>query len=1717
MTHIVQNAENYSVHLEDQVCPELLDGEVLYLRFFRVIFLDNINVTLWITNYRIFYTNQTTSITSFIPLMSIMDIKRNNDKCILTTKYFANIPLQFENSSTTDRFIHHLLPMIHTKKYLDIFAFHYKSEKASSDNLIDGWDIFELEKEFERQKAFNKGNSDSQLMWTITMMNWNYNIPSYPSSFIVHQQIKDKEIKKINTRLRMRFPILMWYNKYNNGSGVLLRADEPDLSILDFKESEINTKVSDINLLKKLGSESKSIHIIDVHTKKTYALLYSQFNVHFLEFESNEVIIKKLKQLHINNSIRISNQNIFTEWIDLLRRVLLNSAKIAILLKEGHCINLNHNMKCDIDYILSSISQLLIDGYYRTLIGIQVLIEKDWCYYGYEFASKISHGSSPEDYEDRSIAFELFLECIWILLNQFPLHFEFNEYFLETIAESLYSCLYGTFLGNCEKDRKILKEKTISLWTEINSNADNYRNAFYDSDTYDLLLIPRLDQSSIKVWTTFHFKYESKNTNAYIEICKSKDQSCLDLSNIGFSGLLYDKIDIMALTHLDLSKNLLHYFPMCILNFYNLKHLNISSNPIKNISSDIAYIMGIHLTKLKELNISNTDIQKIPKELGMLQSLKVLKCSNNTIEKIPKSLSSLKCLEVLDLRYNHIKSIPNIFNDMINLKLITISSNQVENIKNSKFTDNLLVFDAINNNIPEFPEAISKSRSLQYLLLDLNNIESIPNMIGNFQNLLVLSVSRSQVQIISEEISQLINLRTLSLYDNKLNTLPSQISLLTNLETLDLNTNQFKEIPEPVLYLKNLEILNFSFNKINSIPSLLSFQLTRLKQLHLETNPIQTLDNIPGLWKLSDLQCLNILDTNVTSIPSSFGLLSNLKELKVDENRLLFPPNEVIKKDAKFTLKYLSDQFFSFYEPNHVDIIVLGENRSDLIKSISTKHIEKMSISNTISIDYYQWSFELNHDKNKQISSINSRLLEINLGDKSNSISSIYNLFISSSRICMIVWHLNNPIESLFPLIEMIQAAPSKVDVVIACIFTDDNPNITKNDLEAIGKKYRKRYPVIKKLVGLSSPKKCDRELKNAFSSVKTEWYFTKNIYKAKYETFEKFIEHESRSTPIISWEKYVEMASHCCIEDEEDLQTVTQYLIDRGLIYYNKNNSILSEHVFINTIIAMRFIELLKEYTNPVDGIFVHDRIHDVNLKQFPSFLCTYLINLLEDLKILYKFEDYMKRYNIQSSLIPIFLQNDKPSSVYERWKESEGNYQFGRIYEMKSIPFDLITLTQLRVRGLLECVTLWKNGFFVDYKESNEMVLLEVDPKQNQIVINVRIKDNCYISRTIIEIFDCVRKMKKANGKVFVPCFSHTDQESGKPIRFTLEACEKAIILSNNLLTNDKIEIEVDKIVPDLSLKNLGLNIIAWSDLKIERKIAEGGSAEIFIADYKGKKVAVKQLRATSEEKNNMMMPVANNTLSSAFTDFRREVRYISKLNHSTILEFEGLVLKPLSIVIEYCSGGDLFNFIHNSRGECDWDLRLKVAYDISRGMAIMHSHNPPIIHRDLKSPNIMIVHNDEDYKETDAIVKIADFGLSGILPEVGGREVDNPVWLAPEVMTRSNYSEKSDVYSFGVILYELLMSKEFFAEVSFMSDIESLVIEGKRPEIPKDRHDLYKIPEFINLMMECWHNNEKNRPSFKEIHIKLVEMMEKHAPYLKPTKIENFDQYLVKHEEF
>eukprot|EP01029_Cantina_marsupialis_P003978 TRINITY_DN139_c10_g1_i1.p1 TRINITY_DN139_c10_g1~~TRINITY_DN139_c10_g1_i1.p1 ORF type:complete len:384 (-),score=113.75 TRINITY_DN139_c10_g1_i1:174-1325(-) len=160
---------------------------------------------------------------------------------------------------------------------------------------------------------------------------------------------------------------------------------------------------------------------------------------------------------------------------------------------------------------MCSITQLLLDPYYRTISGFAVLIEKEWCSFGHRFHSRLGHFDSDHSSQERSPIFLQFLDCVYQLLLQFPDAFEFNETLLVFLADEQFACRTGTFLFNDEATRlkHNLQETTPSVWSLVLGPTllPSFKNPSFNAKAFSTRLYPSTHPRQIKLWEHYHSRW----------------------------------------------------------------------------------------------------------------------------------------------------------------------------------------------------------------------------------------------------------------------------------------------------------------------------------------------------------------------------------------------------------------------------------------------------------------------------------------------------------------------------------------------------------------------------------------------------------------------------------------------------------------------------------------------------------------------------------------------------------------------------------------------------------------------------------------------------------------------------------------------------------------------------------------------------------------------------------------------------------------------------------------------------------------------------------------------------------------------------------------------------------------------------------------------------------------------------------------------------------
>uniref|UniRef100_A0A8C4QDI5 mitogen-activated protein kinase kinase kinase n=1 Tax=Eptatretus burgeri TaxID=7764 RepID=A0A8C4QDI5_EPTBU len=268
-----------------------------------------------------------------------------------------------------------------------------------------------------------------------------------------------------------------------------------------------------------------------------------------------------------------------------------------------------------------------------------------------------------------------------------------------------------------------------------------------------------------------------------------------------------------------------------------------------------------------------------------------------------------------------------------------------------------------------------------------------------------------------------------------------------------------------------------------------------------------------------------------------------------------------------------------------------------------------------------------------------------------------------------------------------------------------------------------------------------------------------------------------------------------------------------------------------------------------------------------------------------------------------------------------------------------------------------------------------------------------------------------------------------------------------------------------------------VPFHELLLEEIIGVGGFGKVYRGVWHDEEVAVKAARQDPDEE-----------ISTTAESVRQEGKLFSMLHHPNIIALRGVCLQEpnLCLIMEYARGGPLNRALAGRRIPppilVDW------AVQIARGMHYLHEEAiVTIIHRDLKSSNILLLEHIENDDLSSKTLKITDFGLAREWHRTTKMsQAGTYAWMAPEVVKFSMFSKGSDVWSYGVLLWELLTGEVPYRGIDGLTVAYGVAVNKLTLPIPTT------CPEpFVRLMEDCWQADLHARPSFTSVLLQLTEI--------------------------
>ncbi|XP_039634424.1 myotubularin-related protein 4 isoform X2 [Perca fluviatilis] len=411
---------------------------------------------------------------------------------------------------------------------------------------------------------------DTQNVWRVSDINCNFKLcSSYPQKLLVPIWITDKELESVASfRSWKRIPVVV-YRHQKNGA-VISRCSQPEISWWGWRNTDDEYLVSSIakacqmdagakgtcgapacrqrgeapdssdsdfdsSLTGGSGCDDNTVpqKLLILDARSYTAAVANRAKGGGCECEEYypncEVMFMGMANIH---AIRNSFQALRTvcsqipdpgNWLSALEStrwlqhlsVMLKAATLvcSAVEREGRPVLVHCSDGWDRTPQIVALAKVLLDPYYRTLEGFQVLVETDWLDYGHKFGDRCGHQENSDDVSEQCPVFLQWLDCVHQLLKQFPCLFEFNEAFLVKLVQHTYSCLYGTFLCNNGRERETrnIYKRTCSVWSLLRNGNKNFQNFLY-IPSHDMVLQPVCHTRALQLWTAVYLPTSSPCT-----------------------------------------------------------------------------------------------------------------------------------------------------------------------------------------------------------------------------------------------------------------------------------------------------------------------------------------------------------------------------------------------------------------------------------------------------------------------------------------------------------------------------------------------------------------------------------------------------------------------------------------------------------------------------------------------------------------------------------------------------------------------------------------------------------------------------------------------------------------------------------------------------------------------------------------------------------------------------------------------------------------------------------------------------------------------------------------------------------------------------------------------------------------------------------------------------------------------------------------------------
>uniref|UniRef100_A0A8C7PA87 Myotubularin related protein 7b n=1 Tax=Oncorhynchus mykiss TaxID=8022 RepID=A0A8C7PA87_ONCMY len=432
-----------------------------------------------------------------------------------------------------------------SQKYSELYCLSI-NPNANKEEREESWSFLDLQADYRRMGVPNN-------LWVSTPANSEYRVcDTYPSELFVPKSATPPVIVGSSKfRSRGRLPVLTYFHQ--DTLAAICRCSQP-LSGFSARSQEDEQM---LEAIMKSNPGSDYIYVVDTRPKVRghwcestirillYCVLmmiislqlnamanraagkgyenedhYANIKLQFIGIENIHVMRNSQQKIIDVGELKTPSMGDFlwglesSGWLKHIKAVLDAGVFIAkAVAEEGISVVVHCSDGWDRTAQACSVASVLLEPYYRTMKGLMLLIERDWVSFGHKFSHRYNHLEG--DPKEVSPVIDQFLECVWQLSEQFPCAFEFNERFLVQLHRHVYSCQYGNFLGNSQKERRDmgLRERTHSLWPQLWKDRAQYANPLYRADHTQTqgMLRPNTTPYCFKMWKGMYNRVEKSS------------------------------------------------------------------------------------------------------------------------------------------------------------------------------------------------------------------------------------------------------------------------------------------------------------------------------------------------------------------------------------------------------------------------------------------------------------------------------------------------------------------------------------------------------------------------------------------------------------------------------------------------------------------------------------------------------------------------------------------------------------------------------------------------------------------------------------------------------------------------------------------------------------------------------------------------------------------------------------------------------------------------------------------------------------------------------------------------------------------------------------------------------------------------------------------------------------------------------------------------------